>query len=42
MLRDKEISAAAAGYHYDANKLTIHSINKMKTKTEEVSNPVQQ
>jgi hypothetical protein len=42
MLRDKEISAAAAGYHYSANKLTTHFIKKMKTKTVEVSTPVQQ
>jgi hypothetical protein len=41
MLRDKEISAAATGYHYSANKLTIHFIKKM-TKKEEMSRPVQQ
>jgi hypothetical protein len=42
MLRDKGISAAVAGYHYSANKLTIHFIKKMKTKTDEVSRSVQQ
>jgi len=42
MLRDKQISAPAAEYHYSANKLTIRLIKTMKTKTEEVSRPVQQ